>query len=362
MIFFLACAPRPGGDGRDSQPSIAAECEHVSGHVCVVAGTGAAALGAEGVPATESYLYFPHDMTVRSDGVVFLSDWNNHRIRAFTPGGTIETVAGCGMDGDGPPGPALEASFNHPMGIATEGDNGLVIAAWHNHRVVRVDLDSEMLTYWMGDGSGGSGGDGEKASLWTQVAKPSSLTYGPDGTLFISDSGALDIRSVDPEGIVHTVAGTGVLGFSGDGGPATEAQLSNVLGVGAAPASGIDVSDDGRLYVADTGNQRVRVIDLATGIIDTVAGDGTTDVLSNPTDVAVGPDGEVYVADQGHHCIRVLRDGVLDDFAGACGESGSADGDRLDARFDQPWGVDVDGDGNVWVADTFNHVIRVVWR
>jgi DNA-binding beta-propeller fold protein YncE len=361
LLLVLACAGPPGGADSQGPETEAPVCEPTSGEVCVVAGTFASALGEERVPATVAHLYFPHDVTIRADGVAFLSDWNNHRIRQFEVGGTIETVAGCSIDGAGPPGPALEYCFNHPMNVAFAPDGIMVVAAWHNHRVVRTDLVAGTVSDWIGDGTGGSTGDGKQASEATQVSKPSSVVYAPDGTLYISDPAALNIRSVDPGGVLHTIAGAGTAGFAGDGGPATEALFDADLGVGAAPATGIDVFD-GRIYVADTANHRVRVVDLTSGIIDTLVGDGTTDVLSGPTDVAVGPAGEVYIADQGHSCVRVFHDGLLEDFAGGCGEPGSADGPRLDARFAQPWGVAVDPDGNVWVSDTYNHVVRVVWK
>jgi sugar lactone lactonase YvrE len=183
------------------------------------------------------------------------------------------------------------------------------------------------------------------------------------------------IRTITTDGLIHTYAGDGTAAYAGDGGAASAAQFNNPKGQLAAPAGRLALSPDQQLYIADTLNQRVRVIDLGTGVIETVAGTGTAGysgdggaataaTLFSPADVALGPDGELYIADTENSCIRVVREGVIDTFAGVCGEPDYTgdNGPAASARVQKPYGVAVDGEGNVFIADTYNHAIRVVWR
>jgi DNA-binding beta-propeller fold protein YncE len=157
------------------------------------------------------------------------------------------------------------------------------------------------------------------------------------------------------------VAGTPrVAGWKGDGGPAHDALLhSPVAEEGFGPPGGRIALDGDRLFVADTANHAIRVVDLTTGLIHAVAGRPDADDFHLPSDVAVAPDGALIVADTGNHCIRrVDLDGSTRTLAGRCGEAGFADGPADDARFFSPFGVAVDDDGAVWVADTDNHLVR----
>jgi hypothetical protein len=205
------------------------------------------------------------------------------------------------------------------------------------------------------------------------------------GRVFISDQANQLIRRVEG-GIITDVAGSQrVDGYAGDGGPASEALFSASVGQAADPANRLAI-DGHTMYVADTGNHLVRTIDLDTMVVDRFAGtapdcdaSGTTctghygaegdggaaleATLQGPTDVAVGPSGEVYVADTSNHCVRVVgTEGRIDTFAGTCGVPGS-DGDggpAAEALLNRPYGVAVGPDGAVYVADTFNHRVRVV--
>ncbi len=378
MIAFLllACETPIAETGEPSDDSAftVEECDAVSGHICTFAGTGIPALGKNDISALESHLYLPQDLTFGPDGGAYLEDWNNHRIRRVDPDGTVDTVAGIGFLGDGPEGPALDAAFNHPSNIAFSADGVLYLAAWHNSRVERIDLSTGALTFVAGDGSRSYAGDGGDAKL-AKLDLPSSVAFGSDGTLYISDMANWRIRSVDGLGIINSYAGTGVSGFSGDGGLASLAQLAGIKGQAAAPANRIAIAGE-KMYVADTGNQRIRVIDMTSGIITTLAGDGTAGYsgdggsalearIFSPADVAVGPEGEVYVADTENSCIRVIdTSGNIDTFAGICGVPGfdGNGGLAADATLNKPYGVSADAAGNVYIGDTFNQVFRVVYK
>lgn len=378
MIAFLllsACATDDSGVPDDTASDAPVECDHVSGHICTFAGyQGLAALGQEGVAANESYLYLPQDLSFGPDGAAYVLDWNNHRIRRIGTDGVVQTIAGNGLLGDGPEGDAKLAAFNHPTNLNFDSDGNMLIAAWHNSRVEKIDMTTGMLSFIGGTGSRSFGGDEGDAKLGI-FDLPSSVVQAADGTLYITDTANQRIRSITPDGILHTVAGDGTPGFLGDGGPAASAELNNPKGQAAAPVGRMDISPEQELYIADTLNQRIRVLDLVSGTIDTFGGNGTpgysgdgADAKSasifSPSDVAVGLDGEIYIADTENSCVRVVRDGVISTFAGICtqpdytGDNGPA----TEARINKPYGVAVDAAGNVFVADTYNHSIRAIWR
>lgn len=367
LALLLACTGSPD--------DTAAACEG-PGTICTWAGTGIAGLGAEDVPATETHLYLPIDMAWGPDGHAYVLDWNNHRIRSIDDEGHTHTLVGTGELGDGPEGPAITAKLNHPTNIDFDREGRMVISAWHNSRIMRVDLTTGMLEFIAGDGSRSFAGDGGDPKV-AKLDLPSSVTIDSRDQIFISDQANQRIRCITDAGILDTVAGNGTPGFSGDGGPAVEAELHASVGQAASPANRIVVSPDDRyLYVADTENHRVRVVDLGTGIIDTYVGNGTPAYggdggdrlgasLYQPTDLAIGLDGELYIADTSNSCVRrVDPDGVVSTFAGVCGQSGyeGDGGAAADALLNRPYGVAVDASGNVYVSDTYNNVVRVVYR
>jgi sugar lactone lactonase YvrE len=183
---------------------------------------------------------------------------------------------------------------------------------------------------------------------------PRALAFGGDA-LYIADSGNYRIRMIR-NGQVSTLAGTGVAGFVD--GPASRAQFSSHGGLAA--------SDDGTVYVADPGNHRIRMI--RSGHVSTIAGDGTSGFADgpaekarfrHPSDVAIGQDGTLYVADSGNERIRMIRDGQVSTIAG-CGIAGFADGSAETAKFSSPNGVAVGEDGAVYITDSQNHRIRMI--
>lgn len=352
-------------------------CSYESGDICLYAGTpGIAQFGPEGIDARESPLYLPQDLTFGPDGNAYLLDFNNHRIRSIDAEGMVHTIAGTGFLGDGPEGLALTATFNHPTNLAFSplDDSTLHVAAWHNSRIESVDLTTGMLSFECGTGARSFAGDGGPAPE-AALDLPSGIAFDDDGNLYISDQANQVIRKVDTLGIITTIAGTqGTPGFAGDGGPALEAQFHSLVGQAADPSSRIAVS--GRtLYLADTENHVIRTVDLDTLTVATLAGTpqvpgsangpAASATFNSPRDIAIADDGTVYVADTENHCVREISPaGDVSTLAGVCGTPGyeGENGPASEALMFRPYGVSLDDAGNVYVADTENHVFRVVFK
>ncbi len=228
---------------------------------------------------------------------------------------------------------------------------------------VLVLTPGRAATVAAGSGKHGYAGDGRAAAL-AALANPSSVAYSESGDLYIADTGNHILRRVTADGTISTVAGNGVQGFSGDGGPASQASLDSPQGIAIAP--------DGTLYIADTHNQRVRQVTVG-GTITTIAGSGhagfsgdggeaTAAQLRNPVAIAAGLAGELYIADSGNHRVRRLaRDGTLSTVAGNGVESATGDGGpAVQAGLDTPTSVAVRPDGALLIADRRNNRIRVV--
>jgi len=356
-------------------PEPTATATEIAGPIIfTVAGTGIAGLNEDGLPPLESHLYLPQDMTMGPDGRLYVVDWNNHRVRRIEDG-VLRTVAGTGELGDAQDGPdSLYTQFNHPTNVEFDADGKMLIAAWHNSLVKRLDLSVSPfpVVNVAGDGSRSFGGDEGPANS-AKLDLPSSVAIDSNGNIYISDQANYRIRKVEPNGTIYTVCGTGVAGYGGDGGRAEDALLNAPRGQSAPPASRLTIDANDRLYIADTGNHIVRRIDT-DGTIDTIAGtpgqrgysgDGgpATDArLDTPSDVAIGVDGTIYIADTMNNVVRIVRpDGTIDTLAGT-GERGFAGdgGLAIEARLDRPYGVTVTADGDVYVADTHNQRIRKI--
>ena len=266
----------------------------------------------DGGPATQATLSCPHSVAVDAAGNLFIADSANHAIRKVDTNGVITTVAGTGgkLGDTGEGGPGTHARIFGPKGIIFDRQGNLIIADSGNDKIKKLDL-AGIITTIAGTGSPGGAGDGGPATR-AQLDEPRTLALGLDGTLYVTEPRAHRIRRIDPSGTIWTFAGTGRAGFSGDGGPATRAELNFARGVG--------VDGAGNVFIADSLNQRIRKVD-ASGVITTVAGRGETCYFS-----------------PGH----------------SCGDGGPA----LQAGFATPRAVEVDGNGNLFVADTFNERIR----
>ena len=336
-----------------------------TGTITTIAGTGEFGFSGDGGPAVEAELHSPHSVAVDSAGNVYITDSSDRRIRKVDSTGTITTIAGTGefgFSGDG--GPAVEAELYDPLGVAVDSAGNVYIADYRNRRIRKVDSTGTITTI-AGTGEFGFSGDGGPA-VEAELRSPYGVAVDSAGNVYIADVSDQRIRKVDSTGTITTIAGTGECCFSGDGGPAVEAELRNPYGVA--------VDSAGNLYIADSGNQRIRKID-STGTITTIAGTGeccfvSTDDggpaaaarLAFPYGVAVDSAGNLYIADSSNDRIRkVDSTGTITTIAGT-GELGfSGDGGpAVEAELYYPYGVAVDSAGNLYIADSGNQRIRKV--
>lgn len=244
--------------------------DFATGIVTTVAGTGAQGFSGDGSAAILANLNWPKDVTVDTAGNLYIAERLGSRVRRVDAAtGIISTVVGTGIpvfDGDG--GQATEARLNSPFSVAADGSGNLFIVDTVNHQIRRVDSATGIIETVAGTGMPGYSGDG-KAGIQSSLHFPLAVALDASGNLFIADSGNNRLRRVDVDtGTITTVAGTGMTGFSGDGGLAVEASLVS--------PSDVAVDAEGNIFIADTGNHRVRLVDITTGIISTVAGAGVS--------------------------------------------------------------------------------------
>ena len=334
-----------------------------SGTVSTFAGTAERGYGGDGGPATESVLTGPAGATVDAAGNVYIADAWDNRVRRIDPSGRITTVAGTGEPGyGGDGGPAAEASLYAPWGVALDSAGSVYVAEVGNDRVRRIDPSGRITTV-AGTGDPGYGGDGGPATD-ASLNAPGGVAVDAGGNLYVGDASNHRVRRIDPSGTITTVAGTGEPGYGGDGGPAAAAELYS--------PDGVAVDAAGNLYIADTGNHRVRRVDPG-GTITTVAGTGlrgfwgdgrpaTEADFTAPYGVTADAGGNLYIADSFNHRVRrVHPSGLIETVAGT-GERGYGGdgGPATEALLDAPPAVAVDAAGNVYLADYFNFRVRVV--
>ena len=327
-----------------------------------VAGTGDAAFDGDGKQALSTSLYAPVKIGFGADGRALIIDWNNHRVRQLLDDGRLLTVLGDGTEDNGEINDlAIAFSVHHPLDLELSPEGELLFAGYHDPRLLKVDL-SQKVRVVAGFGVNGNYGDGGPAALaWLNA--PSGLAIGSDGTCWISDELNHNIRKVRPDGIIERVAGTSTRGYSGDGGPALDAELAGPMRIELDEARG-------DLYFTDTANHVVRKVS-ADGTITTVAGTGSAGFsgdggqaieaqLYRPIDLQLLDDGSFLIADSENHRIRrVGPDGVIHTIIGNGEAARSGDGgDPVKAALNTPWGITVDAEGRLWIADTLNHVVR----
>lgn len=385
-----------------------------------LAGNGIPGYSGDGGPAALASLNEPKGVTLDSHGNVYVADSENHVVRKIDrTTGVISTIAGLSVHeemidrpsgtsvvteedpladhdsstsgnssytqhtdlsgtvrywtnstsshtryaGDG--GPAVRARLNFPTAVAVDREGNIYIADTMNHRIRMVDAATGVISTLAGTGQAGFSGDGGVAHQAT-LNEPSALILDEQDRLYIADQSNHRIRMVDLNtGVIQTIAGTGTAMYDGDGKPAVDAAL--------AGPSGLALADD-RLYIADTFNGRIRCVQLSSGLISAAAGNGTayryespsdppSPSLSRPTGIAINHNGDLVLTDSDHHLIRRWDW----DLGTACCLAGngvpSYSGDRgaaKEAGLCYPFGIAVDHDGSLLVADTFNHRIRVL--
>ncbi|NUN15461.1 MAG: hypothetical protein HUU55_17695 [Myxococcales bacterium] len=417
------CEPEEENNNTGGEEVVA--CDPAPGVICTFMGKGKAGLGHDGVSPREVLLYLPQDVSFGPDGRPYVLDWNNHRIRTVQDDKVI-TVLGTGELGDAPKGKGPEISLNHPTHVAFDPAGNLILSAWHNSKILRMNLSTLDVEPICGTGGRDFGGDGGPAEM-AILDLPVATAFDSKGRMLIMDQANQRVRRVEEDGTIMTVVGpdksylpAGLVkvtfkdkdgndatkvckeeeavdpqtcvaqtppkpqGFSGDGGDGSEAMLYLPFSQSAPPAGRMEMGPGDRLFIADTGNQRIRVWE-PDGVIHTVAGSGpdtydpklagayagdggpaTEAKFSRPVDVAVSSDGTLYIADTDNHCIRKVdaKTQIITTFAGQCGKKGF-DGDgqaATSALLYRPYGVALDKDENLYIADTHNHRIRVVYK
>jgi len=339
---------------------LAPQAAFTPGIITTIAGNGTQGFSGDGGPATEAELYNPGYTALDPVGNLYITDGNNLRVRKVDLNGIITTVAGngvAGFSGDG--GPATSAKLNFPAGVALDAAGNLYIADGGNNRIRKVDLNGIITTF--AGGGVGAGGDGGPATQ-AQLGFPSGIAVDAAGNLYIADTDNSRVRKVDLNGIITTVAGTGEHGYSGDGGPATQAELGF--------PSDIAVDAAGNLYIADPNNSRVRKVD-SRGIISTFAGNGhrgfsgdggpATKAQLEPVGVAVDAAGNVYIADIGNFRIRRIdKTGTIRTIAGTGSAQYGGDGGPATKAGINPIGVAIDSAGTIFLTEGFSERVRKV--
>jgi sugar lactone lactonase YvrE len=317
--------------------------------VTKVAGNGTPSLSGDGGPAAQAQLGNPYAVAVDSGGDLFIADNQNAVIRKVDPTGNITTIAGNGLAGfAGDGGPAVAAELSDPRGVAVAPNGDVYISDTGNSRVRKVDHSTGLIS-----------------TIDCCLNLPRAVAVDANGNVYIADTGDNAVYVYKSTSGLAPIAGTGIAGYSGDGGPATAANLNQPRGLA------IDASSN--VYIGDSGNNRVRRVDHATGNITTVAGNGTAGLagdgraatsaeLNFPFGLAVDAAGNLYIADANNQRIRVVDiRGNIDSVVGTCGGVAGFSGDggpASTAHVNFPYGVAVDGFGDVFIADVNSNRVR----
>ena len=331
------------------------------------AGTSTSGYAGDGGPAKLAGLVDPSGVATDRHGNVYIADQNNNRIRKVNAAGTISTIAGngtYGYSGDG--GLADTAQLSGPTGVAVDKYGNVFIADAFNNVIRKIDTTG-IITTVAGNDTLGFSGDSALA-IHAEMWSPADVAVDTFGNLYIVDQDNNRVRKVDTLGIMTTLAGTGTAGYNGDTIAASTAQLNF--------PEGIAVDKAGNVYIADLYNNRVRKVDVATGLITTVAGNGTggyggDDSLAlnaeiyNASAVAADDSGNIYISDFYNNRVRKVRvaTGIISTLAGnGIGGYSGDDSLAVNGEIFRPQGVAVDSSGNVFIADFDNHVVREVMR
>jgi sugar lactone lactonase YvrE len=359
-LVVLAMSACGGGSGAKDRTEEAATMK-------TMVGDGGEQLG-DGDPAKSAGLCGPNDVTLDASGNMYISDGGlycsgpgGYTVRKVDPHGIITTVADTGKAGySGDGGPATKARLNVPIAVAVDRDGNFYLTDGDNYRIRKVDKEG-IITTFAGTGEAGYSGDGGPATS-AKLTSPGSTAFDAQGNLYLADHARM--RKIDRSGTITTIAGTGHAGYSGDGGPATEADLT---------VADIALDGKGNIYFSDLENQRIRKIDRE-GIIHTVAGSGkrgysgdggpaTEAALKDPWGIAVDGEGNLFFGDHHNSVIRkVDSDGMITTVAGT-GKTGfnREKGPATEVMLHEPIGLFFDDDSDIlYISDTFNARIRAL--
>jgi large repetitive protein len=315
-----------------------------------------------GVEATSATLGRPHGVAYDAAGNLYIADTDQNIIRKVTPAGIITTVAGDGEQGyAGDGGLATAAILDSPAGVAVDSNSNIYIADTHNNVIREVSASTGIISTIAGTGVAGFSGDGSVATA-AALSYPNAVAVDSNGNVYIADTNNHRIREI-VAGAINTVAGDGDQVYLGDGGAA--------IATGLDSPDGVAVDSSFNIYIGDTHNQRVRLVTHSTGVITTLAGTGakgfTADgpaasaALARPRGVTVDGSGNVYLADSDNNRIRAIRGGNITTIAGSGDEGFSGDGSAAStsASLDTPGAVAVSGT-SILFSDTENDVVRLL--
>jgi streptogramin lyase len=335
--------------------------------VKTIAGTGAAGYTGDGGPGTSAQLANPYGLVTGPDGALYICEVDNHVIRRLDlKKGTVSTVAGNGKQGySGDGGPATSASLNQPYEIRFDKAGNMFFVEMMNNLVRRVDAKTKVITTVAGTGKAGFSGDGGPATQ-AQFNQPHSIAFDPDGNLLVCDIRNHRVRRINlKNGTVDTWAGTGDRGPTPDGAPLAGTPLNG--------PRAIDMDPKGNLYLALREGNAIYRIDPKTKTIHHVAGTGEKGYtgdggeakqarLNGPKGVAWAPDNSLYIADTESHTIRRidLKNGVITTVLGTGERGDGPDGDPAKCKTARPHGIFVDRKGAIYVGDSETHRVRLL--
>ena len=327
------------------------------------AGTGEQGFHGDGGLAIHARFHNPAGIAVDAAGNVYVADVNNGRVRRIDQAGMITTIAGAGESGSaGDGGPALEAQILGPTGVALDASGNLYIAEVGGNRVRKIDVEGRIITV-AGTGVAGSEGDGGPA-VEAQLNRPVTVALDSAGNILIGESGGHRVRKVSLEGTITTVAGTGLRGGTGDGGAATAARFSYI--------SDLETDAMGNIYVSDINEGRIRRIS-PSGMITAIAGaggrgrsgDGGPAInaqLETPGGIAIDPAGNLFLSEYWSGWLRKINAaGIIKTIAGTGEQLSSGNmGPAIDAALDRPGYIALDSDGNLYVSEFFGNRVRIL--